>query len=58
MICNEKDFARALDRYLTREQDILECENLRPLDYYSSEYCDVFICILDCKACEEQCQNE
>jgi hypothetical protein len=55
MICNEREFSRALDRYLTKEQDINDCENLRPLPYYSSDYCDTFICILDCLECEGQC---
>jgi hypothetical protein len=55
MTCNESDFARALDRYLAREQDIEECENLRPLPYYSSEYCDTLVCILDCRECNGQC---
>jgi hypothetical protein len=55
MISNECDFARALDQYLTREQHIQECENLRALPYYSSEYCDTLVCIVDCCECNGQC---
>jgi hypothetical protein len=55
MICNERDFARALDEYLTKMQDVEECPYLRALPYYGGNYCDTVICILDCKECEGPC---
>jgi hypothetical protein len=57
MIQNERDFAIALDRYITKEQDDIDCPNLRALDYASKNELTTCICILDCRVCENQCQD-
>jgi hypothetical protein len=57
MVFDERTLARALNGYITKEQNIIVCDNLIPLPYYENEYCDTCVCSIDLKECDEQCRE-